>query len=663
MADERGAARRRGSGSVGVRRWQMSEVRRGSGSVGVRRWQMSEVRGDEWLRGQCGRKEKWRGGWTGAKEEIRMLTMLVVDDEIYALKGITQGIEWNDLPIGTILEAENVPEAQKLLEEGKVDLVISDIEMPGANGIELLRYIRERSPGTLTIFLTGHARFEYAQEALHYGCFDYVLKPVDHDVLKEIVRRAVQELERRQEQQAFEETLGKYRRQWTNQLPVLVEKFWQEALAGRLPMSAERLNREFAMYDMPLSAEGRVLPVLLSVEQWDVEMDARDESIMEYALRKAAEEIIVGEQGAGAVLQDRNEQSVVLLYVDGGGVSGTSEVASEYYVRGTSESLGADKGRGASEAAGEGVETGLSPRGRTNGAGGPFSDRSALLARCRAYVQACNDYFHCRVSCYVGDALPIVQLADGLEGLAQLERANVSSTQTVIDANEAPDVISGSAGSGGQLLPPFVEWGILLDSASTDELLQAVEATLLRFQREGASRENLELFYHGFVHMLYQTAFRQGVPVGDMLTPQELGEGQGIRSPQLMQAWASKLVHKSALALQDRQRDASAVIGKIQAFIQDNLHKDLSRDDIAHSVYRNPAYLSRLFRKETGLSLTDYIAQAKIERAKRLLTDTNDKISNIAEGLGYLHFSYFAKLFKKVTGLTPQEYRKKHQAV
>lgn len=64
-----------------------------------------------------------------------MLTMLVVDDEMYALKGITQGIDWSEMPIGRILEAENVFEAKRHIQENKVDLLISDIEMPGANGL------------------------------------------------------------------------------------------------------------------------------------------------------------------------------------------------------------------------------------------------------------------------------------------------------------------------------------------------------------------------------------------------------------------------------------------------------------------------------------------------------------------------------------------------
>lgn len=539
-----------------------------------------------------------------------MVTMLVVDDEIYALKGITQGIEWDDLPISQILEAESVPEARRQLEANKVDLVISDIEMPGANGMELLRYIREACPSTLTIFLTGHARFEYAQEAMHHGCFEYVLKPVDHDDLKEIVRRAVAEIEERRAQLTFEETIETYRRQWTSQLPILVERFWQEALAGRLPSSAERLAREFALYDIPLAAGERVLPVMLSIERWELELDGRDESIMEYALRKAAAEIIVGPSEAGAALQDRSQQNLLLLYR-------------------------ADE------------------------------DRAAVLERCRAYIRACREYFHCTVSCYVGVPTPPTSLTGELERLSRLERANVTQPASVIDAGPGAEAASlGAGGPGaGQTMPPFMEWGILLDAGGLAELETAIADALRRMKEEGAGRESLELFYYGYVHMLYQSTLRRGVPAGELLTQQDIAEGQALRSPEAMNAWALRLLAKTAAALQERQRDASAVIAKIQSYVQDHLDEELGRDEIARAVYRNPAYLSRLFRKETGMSLTDYIAQAKIERAKRLLEGTNDKISNIAEGLGYTHFSYFAKLFKKVTGLTPQDYRKKHQSV
>ncbi|REE70508.1 two-component system response regulator YesN [Paenibacillus taihuensis] len=535
-----------------------------------------------------------------------MVSMLVVDDEIYALKGITQGIDWSDLPIGSILEAEDATRAIRLLEEHSVDLIISDIEMPGLNGLELLRWTRDNRPQTLTIFLTGHARFDYAQEALHNGCFDYILKPVDHDTLKEIVIRALAEIELRRERQQFEEIIDINRRQWKNQLPILVERFWQELLSGRVRLSPGRLNRQFEYFDIPLNTGSRVLPVLLSIEQWDIELDARDESIMEYALRKSAAEIILGEW-PGTVLQDRNELNMVLLYLNEGDTA----------------------------------------------------DRAALLRRCSEYVDACQSYFHCRVSCYVGEDAGLGGLSSSIDRLQQLERSNVSAPQSVQDAASSGYEMSG-AGTGIQL-PSFADWGALLDNGSYEQLGMLVEDTLKQWQSEQASREALELFHYGMMSMMYRVAYRKGFSIYDVFTVSELKDYQVPRNSIQLLAWASKMVYKMGQAIAERPRDASAVIAKVQSFIHENLHKELTRDDIAASVYRNPAYLSRLYRKETGSSLSDYITEVRIERAKRLLIETNDKVSNIAEGVGYVHFSYFAKLFKKMTGLSPQEYRKMYQ--
>jgi two-component system response regulator YesN len=287
-------------------------------------------------------------------------------------------------------------------------------------------------------------------------------------------------------------------------------------------------------------------------------------------------------------------------------------------------------------------------------------DREGLKTRCRQYVNACRDYFHCRVSCYVGVPAPILELSEALDRLTQLERSNISSPQSVLDSTSVEE--SAGAASGAVQLP-FAEWAITLENGQVDALVGQIEETMNRLQEEPAGREALDLFYYGFVHLLIQAASRKGQSVYDLVSGQEIEEGRMLRTPTLMQGWAAKLLNKAAPALTDRQRDTSAVIARIQAYIQDNLDKELSRDDIAGSVYRNPAYLSRLFRKETGLSLSDYIVQAKIEKVKKQLKETNDKISNIAESLGYVHFSYFAKLFKKMTGLTPQEYRKKHQSM
>lgn len=92
-------------------------------------------------------------------------------------------------------------------------------------------------------------------------------------------------------------------------------------------------------------------------------------------------------------------------------------------------------------------------------------------------------------------------------------------------------------------------------------------------------------------------------------------------------------------------------------YIRRNIDKDLSRTDIAEAIYLNPEYLSRLFKRETGSSLNDYILAEKMRVAQSLLGDTNIPVSIIATKVGYSNFSYFSQVFKKYSGLSPVEYR------
>ncbi|MNC38961.1 HTH-type transcriptional regulator YesS [compost metagenome] len=244
------------------------------------------------------------------------------------------------------------------------------------------------------------------------------------------------------------------------------------------------------------------------------------------------------------------------------------------------------------------------------------------------------------------------ELPDAIDRLLQIERTNISSSQSVIDVTVTFD--TGTSGDAG-VMPNLTEWGELLNQGLHAELIQQLERTAKLLQDEMASRETIEQLHYGLLHLFYQTAHRKGVSVYDMFTVQELNDPQASRSAHQLLQWATRIVDKTAEVFADKQRDSSPVISKAYAYIQDNLQRDLTRDDIAALVSRNPAYLSRLFRKETGMSLSEYITQQRIERAKTLLVETDGKISSIAEGLGYLHFSYFAKLFRKLTGLTPQD--------
>ncbi len=94
------------------------------------------------------------------------------------------------------------------------------------------------------------------------------------------------------------------------------------------------------------------------------------------------------------------------------------------------------------------------------------------------------------------------------------------------------------------------------------------------------------------------------------------------------------------------------------------LQKDvtISRDELARRVYLSPDYMTRIFKRSTGKTLSEYTGELKLNTAKHLLAETDEPVGNIAVSLAYVNFSYFSKVFKAGTGMSPKEYRKKHRA-
>lgn len=101
-------------------------------------------------------------------------------------------------------------------------------------------------------------------------------------------------------------------------------------------------------------------------------------------------------------------------------------------------------------------------------------------------------------------------------------------------------------------------------------------------------------------------------------------------------------------------------IRKVKEYIEKHICEDISTSDMAQSVYLNPSYLSRMFKKETGEGISEYVLRKKIEKAKELLMDPQYKVYQIAEMVGYQDIHHFYKVFKKCCGTTPSEYRNKN---
>ncbi|MCZ8515352.1 response regulator [Paenibacillus filicis] len=125
-----------------------------------------------------------------------MYSVLVVDDEAWMCEGMTKIIQKTNTGFDVVRTAENGLEGLASLHDNEVDVVLADICMPGMDGLEMLRRMREAGHEQPVVIISGHHEFDYAQKAIRYGVYDYLLKPVDREEISHLLVKLSRKLER-----------------------------------------------------------------------------------------------------------------------------------------------------------------------------------------------------------------------------------------------------------------------------------------------------------------------------------------------------------------------------------------------------------------------------------------------------------------------------------
>ncbi|OMF26755.1 hypothetical protein BK133_20160 [Paenibacillus sp. FSL H8-0548] len=523
--------------------------------------------------------------------------LLLVDDELHAIEGVKSDLDMDKLGLSRLFTAYNMKQAKAIIESEKIDIMLCDIEMPQGSGLELLSWAREQYPHLITIFLTSHADFKYAKEAIQLGSLDYLLKPVLTDELENVIRRAQgiinhnSEMIRNKQSHQF----------WMKHKSLVIERFWLDLINHTIPSNPEAIHKHAEYHQLPVLDDAIFFPLLISVKKWNKPLSRRDEKIMEYALKNSAEEIITGSQLNG-----------VFFFLDRGTMIGI---------------FAADI-----------LEDG---------------NLDQLPKACNHYLEMCREYFYCSVSCYLGKPVEAQGIAGLVTSLKQRDRNNVAFYNEVFPFVERMDTTQSIG------LPDLNMWFSLLKTGTKDESIREVEKSLEQLvQNQIVDANILHQFHQDFMQALYSFLNISGIQAHQLYgdeASRRLSELAGHSVTDLL-VWVHHTLDK-AVQQTKAVEETETVVQTVQRYIEQNIGHDMSRDTIANHVYLNPDYLSRIFKKETGYSISDYVLNERINLAKELLSQTNIPISSIASSVGHTNFSHFARIFKKHAGLGPTEYR------
>ena len=550
-----------------------------------------------------------------------MYRLLIVDDQPDLVDDLAETLPWHELGIEAVYRAYSAREALDIVRTNPVDVVVTDIRMPGMSGLDLMRETRRSWKNIRCILLSGYSDFEYARSGIRHQADDYLLKPVEDDQLLEAVRRALRQLDEQWRQTVSYQNLEAT---FNEMLPVLQNGLLLDLLQGRVAPSAvspeklERLRLAFRIGE----------PVCLALVRIEEDLHARfgsDVGLLEYAVLKMADEIF-------------SDEFLIWSAKDPYGYLAVA-IQSRSPTQGTADADGSAELGGSAEAS--------------------FAERlERKAAQLQHYVRV---YLKGTVSLFIHPQgrFPF-DLRDMYDrAVSGFRRLIGSERELLVVAGRDTAGRSGETGPLGALHdPPTLVH--LLETGQWDALEEKLKSALDVWEhRLGGSHEHMLEIYFTFV-----SALAYSVHNGKRWLEQTLGDdfeplvrGPNFRTARQFRDWMFRVVGKYRNEVQTETRySRSNLVRQVQQYVADHL-ADATLQSIAAHVYLNPSYLSKIYKMETGEGLHEYIQRMKMERAAHWLKSGGMKIYEIAERLGYTKTSYFIKLFRETYGMTPQEYR------
>lgn len=537
------------------------------------------------------------------------MKVLLVDDEMVVRVGIKSIIDWEEIGFELIGEAANGSAALQIMEQSRPDIVITDIKMPEMDGLELIRRIKEAGYTTKFIVLSSYNEFDLVKQAMKLGASDYLLKM-------------------KMTKESLEEVLLQTKQQIANERKSTADNLLHNTISKNLLFLRHNLLRDIILHEnqenmlielkdaLNIQLDPNCLCCMyVKLITPSVPARARPSGIIKSSMINIIEEIVNDRfRGYCADLHDE-ELCVFLSPMSGSGAA-------------------------------------------------QFSD---LDEQAEILCEMLKKYLNIDVAIGIGS---IVRSADKI-------RYSYECAKTAVFLSEIKAESRTAFFKDFEGFPCIRDF---TDSINDIHIMKSLQDTLLRI---GITNETSDLYNmvtalsesapkgtqpgledFPFAVQIYISILRYfrncNLDISNILTASRRTleqVGQMTQGKQVKE-WVECMMDDMARYF-DISKDGAYPhsIRVVIQYIKKNYYRDLPIGEIADLVNLSPSYLGNIFRQYVGTSLVNYIARIRVKNAKELLSKSNSKIYEISQMVGFSNSYYFSRIFRKITGMTPLEFR------
>ena len=538
-----------------------------------------------------------------------MLSVLIVDDEVEIREGLRNRFPWEEYGFQHIMIADDGISALEIANTSKPELIITDIKMNRMSGLEFLDELFQKKDSDYnpqTIVISGYDDFNLVKEALKIGVIDYILKPINMEELKQVVTKTIENIYRERLEIQTEAQLhshanfaiGKIREELLlEMLQHEFDPFWETRRSHRLHNSGLEWMLDRTMTLLLIEADD-----LRAIEKQGI----KEKELIQFGIGNVVQQTLNEEYTEPfALCLDHMSRWIVIL-----AVSHSDEVKS------------------------------------------PHEMATMFLQRINQYVK--------------------VPISIGLKTTIR----NINQLREMY--NEASFILGQKAVYGGNkiFIDKLLDEDTEHESLSMKEPLEVID--LIKYGSDEDISAALEAFddmVKGWklIHIrdiqqqlfewLYELIHRLSSPglSSKLKADNPIALWEQLEQYDTLQS-LRELTERYLLAMAEEWRGQSTAISQIvteaEKMINKSYASNISLQSVADSVHVTSVWLSKLFRKEKGVTFLEYLTSVRMEKAKLMLGDVKYKIYQISYEVGYKDPVHFSKLFKKQVGCTPKEYRR-----